>query len=104
MGGSTRDKPTVVMDPRDSCPWALTAILPSIEDMTEGMRLTVLLEGVTPERVRLATEAGVNLGTLAGIPNLQKLIECLKDGVIYSAVVDRIEGATAFCLIKRQAG
>lgn len=103
MGGSTRPNDTVPpKGQEDTCPWRLTAVLPTVEGLTAGAPLSVLLEGIDQPRVALAAQSGARLGTLAGIPGLQRLIECLRDGVTYSASVDKVDGSAAFCVITRQ--
>ena len=60
-----------------------------------------MLEGAQQTSVALSTISGVRLGTLAGIPELQNLIRCLKDGVPYRAMAERIDAGAVHCLLLR---
>jgi hypothetical protein len=101
MGGSSDPPPP--RPPEDRCPWRVEAVFPAIDGLVEGAPLVVLLKGVSTLHVSLATKSGVQVGILAGVPNLQQLIECLRDGVQYAAVITKADTSTVFCTITRQA-
>lgn len=105
MGGSNPTTPDPTAPPGDpaTCPTRITVILPDPGDLTPGQALVVGLEDGPPPRVAISTTTGPPLGYVAGVPNLKRLIECLQEGVVYAAHIDRIEAGALHCLLLRQS-
>lgn len=103
MGGSNGPSPGNNKNPgnRDQCPARVTGFFPDPGGLALGDDLSIILDGGAQPRVVLTTQAGVRLGSLAGVPDLQRLITCLQDGVAYTAKVDKIDAGAVVCVLKR---
>lgn len=103
MGGSNGPGPGNNNNPgnRDQCPARVTGFFPDPGGLATGDDLFIMLDGGAQPRVVLTTKAGVKLGSLAGVPDLQRLINCLQDGVEYTARVDKIDSGTVVCVLRR---
>ena len=103
MGGTKNgpSPPGPPGDPKPDCPARLLAILPDPGGLSPGETLEIVLEGAQHSSVALLTISGVRLGTLAGLPELQNLIRCLRDGVPYRAVAERVAAGAVHCLLAR---
>ena len=104
MGGSNGPDPSNNdKDPgnRDQCPARVTGFFPDPGGLVVGDDLSIILDGGAQPRVVLTTQAGVKLGSLAGVPDLQRLITCLQDGVGYTAKVDKVDSGAVVCVLKR---
>ena len=102
MGGSSPPPPPET--PQRLCPAKVTVTMPNPGQVGEGEKLALILEQAAKPILVLATEKGVRLGPVAGIPELGKLLECVRDGIPYAASVSQVSGGTLTCVIVRQVG
>jgi hypothetical protein len=103
MGGSNNHTFDNNRNPvnRDQCPARVTGFFPDPGGLVVGDDLSIILDGGAQPRVVLTTQTGVKLGSLAGVPDLQRLITCLQDGKAYTAKVDKIDSGAVVCVLKR---
>lgn len=105
--GKTRSKPDVKTDgekPKD-CPARLSTILTGSDtsDVKVGDALDIVLNKKPPHVVTaVSSRTGKIIGTLAGTPQLARLIRCLQEGVIYIGRVDKVDGGAIYVTITRQ--
>jgi len=105
MGGTTPPDTTPPPgDPKPTCPPKVMVTMPNPGGLHEGDKLALLLEGASQPILALATLDGIRLGPVAGVPELKKLIECLKDQVLYAAYIETISPGLLTCVITRQYG
>ena len=107
MGGSDPNPPPNPNPPTGDpppCPSRVVAILPRQGDLAEGDALEVVYEAGPPARAVLYTPSGVLLGPVAGAPELSRFLTCLREGVAYSARVERVTGAALTCVLTLAAG
>ena len=81
MGGTTNtghDPPPGNPPP---CPARLTAILPNIGGVAQGDKLAVVLDPGPPARALLVSASGQTLGAVAGVAQLGRFLDCLREGV-----------------------
>jgi hypothetical protein len=103
MGGSSNnDKPITTGDPKPTCPLRVIVTMPNPGGLSTGDQLELLLEGTNQPVLVLATTKGVRVGPVAGVPELSKLIQCLKDQVPYTARVENLTPGLLTCVIARQ--
>ncbi len=77
------------------CPKRLKAVVMGpAPGIATGARLEVSLDKTTaPPRVILVDPTSSStVGSIAGIPELDRLLDCLERGVSYRAFVDRVDG------------
>jgi hypothetical protein len=104
MGGSNpndHDPPTG--DP-PTCPQRLTAIFPNPGGLAQGEKLAVVFEPGPPGRAMLVTPTGVRLGPVAGVAQLGRFLECLREGVPYNAYVENLTDAAVTCTLLQAPG
>lgn len=103
MGGST---PTSDPSPGDAapCPPRVIAILPDPGGIDVGDAVNVVFEAGPPARAIVITLGGIRLGAVSGVPNLSRLLECLREGVAYNARVDRKDAGALTCLLTLAPG
>ena len=80
---------------RDECPKRFkTMVTGPAQGIAMGARLVVTLDKTsTPSRVVLVDPtSNSTVGSIAGIPNLDVLLNCLELGVGYRAFVDSVNG------------
>lgn len=104
MGGSTPPTEPTPPGPEDPvCPAKVTVTYPNPGGLGEHDKLALLVEGTGPHVLVLATERGLRLGPVAGVPQLQRLIECILKGVNYQASVETVSPGSITCVILRQS-
>lgn len=89
----------------DGCPYKITASVSApAPGIVAGTWLHVELDrSVVPSRVLVFDPAArAVVGSIAGIPNLNVLIDCLTRGVEYRAYVDHVSGGRVDITIVRQ--
>lgn len=88
-----------------ACPdLILAALTGPVQGLAVGMTLQVILDdGQQFSRVLVVDPvAGRTVGSVTGIPDLKRLIDCLGAGVVYRAVVTALDGGRIELRIVRQ--
>jgi hypothetical protein len=103
MGGSSTPDYDPPGDP-PPCPARLTAVLPNPGGVAAGDKLAVVYEPGSPGRAVLVTATGVRLGVVAGVPQLDRFLRCLAEGVAYNASIDKCTDGALTCAIVQAPG
>lgn len=66
--------------------------------------MAVVLEPGPPPHATLVALTGEKLGPVAGVAQLARFIECLREGVAYKAYVEKVTEAALTCTILQAKG
>lgn len=65
--------------------------LPAAPVLHQGEAVAARLGGTSPETVLVVhSSSGIDIGALAGLPELAQLIRCIRDGATYAGSIDAL--------------